>query len=55
MVLSAASGGENMEWYNHEFVVKDGRVYDAFTGHQGLPINEYKKLWEYGDALDFGF
>src|SRR5262245_4385515 len=33
-------------WAYHEVVVKDGRVYDAFTGHQGLPIAEYKALWD---------
>jgi hypothetical protein len=45
----------NMKWSYHEVVVKDGRVYDAFTGHTGVPIDEYKKLWEFGDALLFGF
>ena len=42
-------------WAYHEVVVKGGRVYDAFTGHQGLAIEEYKALWEYHDAIDFGF
>jgi hypothetical protein len=47
--------GKNLSWTYHEVVVKDGRVFDAFTGRQGLPISEYKVLWEYPDALDFGF
>jgi hypothetical protein len=36
-------------------VVRDGRVYDAFTGHEGVPIEEYKALWENWDAINFGF
>jgi hypothetical protein len=47
--------GHNPAWAYHEVVVKEGRVYDAFTGHEGLPIAEYKALWEYGDAIKFGF
>ncbi|MBI2920682.1 MAG: RHS repeat-associated core domain-containing protein [Planctomycetes bacterium] len=47
--------GQNLEWTHHEVVVREGRVYDAFTGHEGLPIDEYKKLWEDADALEFGF
>jgi hypothetical protein len=47
--------GHNPRWYFHEVVVKDGRIYDAFTGHQGLAINEYKKLWEFADKINFGF
>jgi len=27
-------------WAYHEVVVKDGRVNDAFTGHEGLPIED---------------
>jgi len=36
-------------------VVSEGRVYDSFTGYQGLPIEKYKALWEYADAINFGF
>jgi hypothetical protein len=43
------------DWHEHVVVVKDGRVYDAFTGSQGLPIDEYKDLWRYKDEIDFGF
>jgi pretoxin HINT domain-containing protein len=45
----------NEDWGHHSVVVKDGRVFDQFTGPQGVPINEWKKLWEYGDVIDFGF
>ena len=46
---------KNWGWVHHEVVVRDGRVYDLTTGHQGLPIAEYKKLWQYPDGIHFGF
>ncbi|MFO0553766.1 MAG: RHS repeat-associated core domain-containing protein [Polyangiaceae bacterium] len=42
-------------WYYHEVVVKDGRVYDAFTGGKGATIKEYKALWEFPNFINFGF
>ena len=43
-------------WGWHDVVVKAGRVYDAFTGKDGLPINEYKALWESGSSeVEWGF
>lgn len=39
----------------HEVVVKDGRVYDAFTGGKGASVAEYKGLWEFSDHINFGF
>lgn len=30
-------------------------VYDAFTRGKGENISEYKKKWQYNDAIDFGF
>jgi hypothetical protein len=47
--------GKNWGWSHHDVVVKGGRVYDAFTGSQGLPIEEFIKLWEYPEAIHFGF
>ena len=47
--------GTNPGWAYHDVVVKDGRVYDAFTGSDGLPLQEYKELWQYPDAINFGF
>ncbi len=47
--------GKNWGWSHHEVVVKDGRVFDATTGHEGLPISDYKKLWQYADEINFGF
>jgi hypothetical protein len=42
-------------WFIHQVVVKESRVYDAFTGHQGISVADYKALWEDGEDLDFGF
>jgi hypothetical protein len=42
-------------WAYHEVVVRDGRVYDAFTGHQGLTIGAYKALWTEHGAINFSF
>lgn len=47
--------GHSPGWFHHEVVVRDGRVYDLFTGHNGLSIVEYKKLWECADYIRFGF
>ncbi|NJL73005.1 MAG: hypothetical protein HC888_16380 [Candidatus Competibacteraceae bacterium] len=47
--------GKGWGWVHHDVVVRDGRVYDAFTGHEGMPISEYKALWTYADHINFGF
>ncbi len=47
--------GAEPGWHYHEVVVEGGRVYDPFTGHAGVPLDEYKRLWIYADDLDFGF
>ena len=50
-----AESGQNYVEATHEVVVREGRVYDAFTGHQGLTISEYKALWEHHEVINFGF
>lgn len=47
--------GKSWGWAHHEVVVREGRVYDITTGHQGSPIAEYKQLWQYPDGINFGF
>lgn len=47
--------GKNWAWGHHDVVVKDGRVYDAFTGHLGTSIDDFKTLWQYPEAIRFGF
>ncbi|MGC7096155.1 DUF6531 domain-containing protein [Amycolatopsis lurida] len=43
------------EWRDHYAVVHEGRVYDAFTPRNGVPIDEYKARFDYNDVIDFGF
>jgi hypothetical protein len=42
-------------WSHHQVVIKDGRVYDAFTGSKGMTIIEYKKFWNGIEDINFGF
>jgi hypothetical protein len=49
------AGNLSRGWSDHHVVLKDGKVYDALTGPNGMATSAYKQLWEYGDALDFGF
>ncbi len=39
-------------WAYHYAVEKDGRMYDSFTGPEGLPAQEYEEQFEYWDAFD---
>ncbi|MFC0038644.1 RHS repeat-associated core domain-containing protein [Actinomadura rayongensis] len=41
------------QWFEHYAVIKDGTVYDAFTGPNGMPLGEYRSQWEYGEYLKF--
>ncbi|MGH3647065.1 MAG: hypothetical protein ACRDTM_07805 [Micromonosporaceae bacterium] len=47
--------GYDTPWKSHVVVVKNGRVYDAWTSRYGEPIDVYKSRWAYGDVLKFGF
>jgi len=49
------AGNKALGWNNHHVVVKDGMVYDALTGPNGMATSAYKQLWEYADVLNFGF
>ena len=42
-------------WPYHDVNVKNGLVYDVLTGIEGMPIAEFKNLWDYADEIDFGF
>jgi hypothetical protein len=46
---------DEVVWFHHTVVVKDGKVYDEFTGSSGISVKEWKQLWKYGDSIDFGF
>lgn len=43
------------DWTYHEVVINSGRVYESFTGPNGMPVDEYKAQFDYSDALNFGF
>jgi len=47
--------GEEPAWPFHDVVVKNGRVYDDMTGPSGVPIDAYKKFFEYGSDILFPF
>jgi RHS repeat-associated protein len=51
--LGPSKHDPNGRWTEHYAVVKDGRVYDGFTGPKGMPIDAYRKQWDYGDYLNF--
>ena len=35
--------------------MKEGRVYDGFTGPNGMLTEEFKGQFEFADDIDFGF
>ncbi|MER6301400.1 polymorphic toxin-type HINT domain-containing protein [Kitasatospora sp. NPDC001539] len=45
--------GQDSRWAHHDVVVKDDRVYDAWTGPDGEPMDAYRGQFEYGDDLNF--
>ena len=45
--------GQDSLWAHHDVVVKDGRVYDAWTGPNGEVMGVYRDQFEYGDDLLF--
>ncbi|GGN29959.1 hypothetical protein GCM10011578_066720 [Streptomyces fuscichromogenes] len=45
--------GEDTYWNYHEVVIKDGRVYDAWTGRTGELLDTYRGNWQYGQWLKF--
>jgi hypothetical protein len=43
----------NESWGHHTVVVKDDRVYDQFTGREGMPMDEWRAQWDYPDDHDW--
>ncbi|MGY0060086.1 DUF6531 domain-containing protein [Streptomyces sp. LZ34] len=43
--------GQDTFWGHHDVLVKNGRVYDSWTGRQGESMDEYLAHWEYGEYL----
>ncbi|WP_374111766.1 RHS repeat-associated core domain-containing protein [Streptomyces sp. MH192] len=42
---------EDTNRVHHDVVLREGRVYDAWTGRHGEPVNQYMSRWEYGECL----
>lgn len=40
-------------WDEHFMVIKDGNAYDGFTGPKGMPLEQYRNQWQYGEYLNF--
>ncbi|MFJ9951267.1 hypothetical protein [Kitasatospora sp. NPDC091207] len=40
-------------WDEHFVVIKDGTVFDGFTGSKGMSFDQYRKQWQYGEYLNF--
>ncbi|MEV6718624.1 RHS repeat-associated core domain-containing protein [Lentzea sp. NPDC051208] len=40
-------------WHHHYVVIKDDIAYDGFTGSKGMPFQEYRDQWLYGEYLSF--
>ncbi|MFD0402308.1 polymorphic toxin-type HINT domain-containing protein [Kitasatospora sp. NPDC127121] len=38
-------------WFTHDVVVRDGRVYDGFSGRTGVPMDEFNARWGYGHDI----
>ncbi|QLJ02889.1 hypothetical protein HZZ00_18990 [Streptomyces sp. NEAU-sy36] len=51
--LGPSTNDPNGSWTEHYVVIKDGTAYDAFTGPDGLPMDQYRAQWQYGDYLSF--
>jgi len=54
-VLGPSANNPGGDWAYHDVVVSGGRVYDGFTGPNGLPFDQFKAQFDYPDAIDFGF
>ena len=50
--VSFPAGGAQ-HWYEHAAVIREGKVYDRMTGIDGMPLEEYKQLFQFGDVLKF--
>ncbi|MGV9263273.1 polymorphic toxin-type HINT domain-containing protein [Kitasatospora sp. NPDC003701] len=40
-------------WTEHFVVIKDDTVFDGFTGPGGMPLDQYRQQWQYGEYLNF--
>ena len=48
--------GPGEPWFHHTVVVKNGLVFDQFTGPAGMPIDVWKQQWgDLAEEIHFGF
>ncbi|MFI5495785.1 polymorphic toxin-type HINT domain-containing protein [Actinoplanes sp. NPDC051859] len=52
-VLGPSARDPHGSWTEHYAVIKDGIVYDGFTGKAGMPLAAYRAQWEFGQYLSF--
>ncbi|MFD8756718.1 polymorphic toxin-type HINT domain-containing protein [Kitasatospora sp. NPDC059577] len=52
-VLGPSTHDPHGRWDEHFVVIKEGVAYDGFTGAKGMPLEQYRKQWKYGEYLDF--
>jgi hypothetical protein len=52
--LGPSKNNPQGSWVYHDAVVQKGKVYDSYTGPNGLTPDEYMAQWEYAEAIDFG-
>jgi RHS repeat-associated protein len=50
--LGPSTNNPSGTWQEHYAVEKDGRIYDGFTGPEGLPEAEFTQQFEYWDYFD---
>ncbi|MGX4733668.1 RHS repeat-associated core domain-containing protein [Kitasatospora griseola] len=41
----------SQDWFTHDVVVRDGRVYDGFSGRNGASMDEFNARWGYGHEI----
>jgi len=53
-VLGPSANNPVGDWVFHDVVVNGGRVYDGFTGPDGLSPQEFMSQFEYAGGINFG-
>ncbi|WP_262904377.1 Hint domain-containing protein [Chryseobacterium rhizoplanae] len=45
--------GQNSGWRWHVTAIKDGRVFDRLTGKAGMMLDDYIKLFDFNESINF--
>jgi hypothetical protein len=54
-VLGSSENNPAGNWVYHDVVVQNGRIYDSFTGPEGLSPEEYMEQFDWAEGIDFPF